>query len=279
MAEALTVLTVPTTTDSAEKAAAARARGAVEARLAACAQISAPVTSVYRWKNAIETDGGVAGSLQDDRGLLSGAGGAPDRGARLRHPGDHRDAGGARQRGVSGVDRRGDVRRERAPGPRERRLPFFVYGTLRPGERNHDLFLRGRTASGGAGGAADAVLYDGPGLSVRPARTRRRHGRGRAGDGGAGGVRGAARRSRPAGGVRRAGPPAQSVRAGGARGPAPGRHGGTGLGVRRRAGRGPGAAGEGHARSPAATGAADAGADAAPGWAAAPRAPPAPRTP
>lgn len=24
-------------------------------------------------------------------------------------------------------------------------LPFFVYGTLRPGEHNHDLFLRGRT--------------------------------------------------------------------------------------------------------------------------------------
>ena len=24
-------------------------------------------------------------------------------------------------------------------------LPFFVYGTLRPGEVNHDLFLRGRT--------------------------------------------------------------------------------------------------------------------------------------
>ncbi|MET7717744.1 divalent-cation tolerance protein CutA [Streptomyces sp. NPDC005407] len=51
MAQALTVLT---TTDSAAKAEAL-ARGAVEARLAACAQISAPVTSVYRWKNAVET--------------------------------------------------------------------------------------------------------------------------------------------------------------------------------------------------------------------------------
>lgn len=32
-------------------------------------------------------------------------------------------------------------------GELERRtvLPFFVYGTLRPGEPNHDLFLRGRT--------------------------------------------------------------------------------------------------------------------------------------
>ncbi|MFG2558043.1 divalent-cation tolerance protein CutA [Streptomyces sp. NPDC048496] len=47
-------LTVLTTTDSEEKANAL-AQGAVEARLAACAQISAPVTSVYRWQNAIET--------------------------------------------------------------------------------------------------------------------------------------------------------------------------------------------------------------------------------
>ncbi|NUK05068.1 divalent-cation tolerance protein CutA [Streptomyces lunaelactis] len=54
VAQALTVLTVLTTTDSAEKAEAL-ARGAVEARLAACAQVSAPVTSVYHWQNAIET--------------------------------------------------------------------------------------------------------------------------------------------------------------------------------------------------------------------------------
>ncbi|GHA92350.1 MULTISPECIES: divalent-cation tolerance protein CutA [Streptomyces] len=47
-------LTVLTTTDSEEKAHTL-AQGAVEARLAACAQISAPVTSVYRWHNAIET--------------------------------------------------------------------------------------------------------------------------------------------------------------------------------------------------------------------------------
>ncbi|MER7664766.1 MULTISPECIES: divalent-cation tolerance protein CutA [unclassified Streptomyces] len=51
MALALTVLT---TTDSAAKAEEL-ARGAVAARLAACAQISAPVTSVYRWQDAIET--------------------------------------------------------------------------------------------------------------------------------------------------------------------------------------------------------------------------------
>ncbi|QGV80750.1 divalent-cation tolerance protein CutA [Streptomyces ficellus] len=47
-------MTVLTTTDSAEKAQEL-ARGAVEARLAACAQISGPVTSVYHWRNAIET--------------------------------------------------------------------------------------------------------------------------------------------------------------------------------------------------------------------------------
>ncbi|MFF3858210.1 divalent-cation tolerance protein CutA [Streptomyces sp. NPDC002209] len=51
---ALGVLTVLTTVDSAE-AAAALARAAVEARLAACAQISGPVTSVYHWKDALET--------------------------------------------------------------------------------------------------------------------------------------------------------------------------------------------------------------------------------
>ncbi|MFE4212464.1 divalent-cation tolerance protein CutA [Streptomyces sp. NPDC056844] len=47
-------LTVLTTTDSEEKAHTL-ARGAVEARLAACAQISAPVTSVHRWQEAVET--------------------------------------------------------------------------------------------------------------------------------------------------------------------------------------------------------------------------------
>ncbi|WP_438488100.1 divalent-cation tolerance protein CutA [Streptomyces sp. S186] len=47
-------LTVMTTTDSAQKAEQL-ARGAIEGRLAACAQISAPVTSVFRWNNAVET--------------------------------------------------------------------------------------------------------------------------------------------------------------------------------------------------------------------------------
>ncbi|CAL9607545.1 hypothetical protein SUDANB1_05554 [Streptomyces sp. enrichment culture] len=42
-------------------------------------------------------------------------------------------------------------------------LPFFVYGTLLPGEVNHGLFLRGRTRSEEPGRLADAVLYAGPG--------------------------------------------------------------------------------------------------------------------
>ncbi|GAA2657147.1 gamma-glutamylcyclotransferase family protein [Streptomyces vastus] len=43
------------------------------------------------------------------------------------------------------------------------RLPFFVYGTLRPGEPNHDLFLLGRTVSEVPGRLVGAVLYEGPG--------------------------------------------------------------------------------------------------------------------
>ncbi|MFJ3493052.1 gamma-glutamylcyclotransferase family protein [Streptomyces sp. NPDC086091] len=42
-------------------------------------------------------------------------------------------------------------------------LPFFVYGTLRPGEVNHDLLLRGRTRSEVPARLTGAVLYDGPG--------------------------------------------------------------------------------------------------------------------
>ncbi|UUU21968.1 gamma-glutamylcyclotransferase family protein [Streptomyces sp. DSM 40750] len=42
-------------------------------------------------------------------------------------------------------------------------LPFFVYGTLRPGEHNHDLFLRGRTRAEDPARMRGMVLYDGPG--------------------------------------------------------------------------------------------------------------------
>ncbi|MBL1068439.1 divalent-cation tolerance protein CutA [Streptomyces sp. 7-21] len=47
-------LTVLTTIDS-EEGAQRLARSAVEARVAACAQIDGPVTSVYRWQGAVET--------------------------------------------------------------------------------------------------------------------------------------------------------------------------------------------------------------------------------
>lgn len=48
-------LAVLTTTDS-EAAAQRLAAGAVERRLAACAQIDGPIHSVYRWQGRIETD-------------------------------------------------------------------------------------------------------------------------------------------------------------------------------------------------------------------------------
>lgn len=42
-------------------------------------------------------------------------------------------------------------------------LPFFVYGTLLPGEPNHGLFLRGRTAGEQPAVLPRALLYEGPG--------------------------------------------------------------------------------------------------------------------
>ncbi|GAA3304616.1 gamma-glutamylcyclotransferase family protein [Streptomyces cinereospinus] len=42
-------------------------------------------------------------------------------------------------------------------------LPFFVYGTLRPGGRYHDALLRGRTRAEAPARLAGAVLYEGPG--------------------------------------------------------------------------------------------------------------------
>ncbi|MFJ8919948.1 Uncharacterized conserved protein YtfP, gamma-glutamylcyclotransferase (GGCT)/AIG2-like family [Streptomyces sp. LamerLS-316] len=43
-------------------------------------------------------------------------------------------------------------------------LPFFVYGTLLPGERNHDRFLRGRTCEERPAALPGALLYEGPGF-------------------------------------------------------------------------------------------------------------------
>jgi gamma-glutamylcyclotransferase (GGCT)/AIG2-like uncharacterized protein YtfP len=43
------------------------------------------------------------------------------------------------------------------------RLPFFVYGTLRPGESNHGVYLRDSVATEEPARLAGAVLYEGPG--------------------------------------------------------------------------------------------------------------------
>ncbi|MDJ1130513.1 divalent-cation tolerance protein CutA [Streptomyces iconiensis] len=52
MAEILTVLT----TTGTEELARTLAAGAVDRRVAACAQINGPVTSVYRWEDEIQND-------------------------------------------------------------------------------------------------------------------------------------------------------------------------------------------------------------------------------
>lgn len=46
---------VATTTDSEEKAREL-ASGAIGGKLGACAQIVGPITSVYRWEGAVQTD-------------------------------------------------------------------------------------------------------------------------------------------------------------------------------------------------------------------------------
>ncbi|MEU5423232.1 gamma-glutamylcyclotransferase family protein [Streptomyces sp. NPDC020667] len=42
-------------------------------------------------------------------------------------------------------------------------LPVFVYGTLRPGRRNHTAFLLGRTVAEEPARMRGATLYEGPG--------------------------------------------------------------------------------------------------------------------
>ena len=44
-----------TTTFSSSVAAEACGRRLVEARLAACVQVEGPITSIYRWRDAVET--------------------------------------------------------------------------------------------------------------------------------------------------------------------------------------------------------------------------------
>ncbi|PWI43124.1 gamma-glutamylcyclotransferase family protein [Streptomyces sp. ICBB 8177] len=49
------------------------------------------------------------------------------------------------------------------PGATAPVLPFFVYGTLRAGQANHDRVLRGRLAALRPAELPRAVLFDGPG--------------------------------------------------------------------------------------------------------------------
>jgi len=47
---------IVTTTTASEEAARALAVSAVDARLGACAQVVGPITSVYRWEGAVQTE-------------------------------------------------------------------------------------------------------------------------------------------------------------------------------------------------------------------------------
>ncbi|AXG77720.1 gamma-glutamylcyclotransferase family protein [Streptomyces paludis] len=53
-------------------------------------------------------------------------------------------------------------------------LPFFVYGTLRPGGFYHDRFLAGRTVREEPALLAGALLYDGPGYPYATEEARSR---------------------------------------------------------------------------------------------------------
>lgn len=53
---------------------------------------------------------------------------------------------------------------EAAPAVEPAELPFFVYGTLRPGGRNHAAHLAGRTTGTRPAVLAGAALHDGPGF-------------------------------------------------------------------------------------------------------------------
>ncbi|MFI8822637.1 divalent cation tolerance protein CutA [Streptomyces sp. NPDC053431] len=156
------IVTVRTTTDARAKADAL-ARGAVEARLAACAQISGPVTSVYHWQGAIETAEEWEVVLKTTEARYT----ALEAHLLAAHDYETPEILATRVARVS-ADYARWVERETTPvpeleGPADEELPFFMYGTLRPGAYNHDRFLAGRIGMEAEAVMHGAVLYDGPG--------------------------------------------------------------------------------------------------------------------
>ncbi|MER5737451.1 divalent cation tolerance protein CutA [Streptomyces sp. NPDC002262] len=156
------IVTVRTTTDARAKADAL-ARGAVEARLAACAQISGPVTSVYHWRGAIETTEEWEVVLKTTEARY------PALEAHLiaAHDYETPEILATRVTRVAEgyarwVEKETEGAAEPEAPPHEER-PFFVYGTLRPGGYNHDRFLAGRIGTEAAAVLPGAVLHDGPG--------------------------------------------------------------------------------------------------------------------
>ncbi|MFI8964901.1 divalent cation tolerance protein CutA [Streptomyces sp. NPDC053493] len=157
------IVTVLTTTDARAKAEAL-ARGAVEARVAACAQISGPVTSVYHWQGAMET----AEEWQVVFKTTEARYPALEEHLLAAHDYETPEIVATRVTRVSaGYARWVEQETTAAPGTEaavsHEERPFFMYGTLRPGAYNHDRFLAGRVGAEDDAVLHGAVLHDGPG--------------------------------------------------------------------------------------------------------------------
>ncbi|KQX53044.1 MULTISPECIES: divalent cation tolerance protein CutA [unclassified Streptomyces] len=156
------IVTVRTTTDARAKAEAL-ARGAVEARLVACAQISGPVTSVYHWRGAIET----TEEWQVEFKTTEARYPALEAHLLVAHDYETPEILATRTTRVGAeyarwVERETEAA-EAVVSPTDDERPFFVYGTLRPGAYNHDRFLAGRIGTEADAVLHGAVLHDGPG--------------------------------------------------------------------------------------------------------------------
>ncbi|MEV7563799.1 divalent cation tolerance protein CutA [Streptomyces tanashiensis] len=156
------IVTVRTTTDARAKADAL-ARGAVEARLVACAQISGPVTSVYHWRGAIETTEEWEVVFKTTEARYQ----ALEAHLLAAHDYETPEILATRVTRVAEkyarwVERETEAAAE-TESPVDEQRPFFVYGTLRPGAYNHDRFLAGRIGTEADAVLHGAVLHDGPG--------------------------------------------------------------------------------------------------------------------